>query len=147
MYVILTKDVPGVGQKNNLLNVKRGYFMNFLQPQRLAEVASAERIESLKDMILAQKEAASKAAQEMHESAQALVGITLLLSGKTSAKGTLFKALSEKDIIAALKKQAGIEVEKGSVEMEPLKKVGEHTVLVKLGGEQVELKVKLEAKE
>ncbi|MGE3279273.1 MAG: 50S ribosomal protein L9 [Candidatus Altimarinota bacterium] len=147
MYVILTKDVPGVGQKNHLLKVRRGYFMNYLQPRSLAEAASAQRIESLKELIIAQKEAATQAAQAVQESAKALEGITIVLSGKTSAKGTLFKALGEKDVIAALKKQAGVEVAKGSVEMEPLKKIGDHVVQVQMGDQQVEVKVKLEAKE
>jgi len=147
MYVILTKDVPGVGMKNGLLNVKKGYFMNYLSPRMLAEPATASRIESLKSIILAQKSAESAAQAEMKESAKALEGVTIVLSGKTSSKGTLFKALSEKDIIAALKKQAGVEVEKGSVEMEPLKKIGDHTIQVKMGGEMVSVKLKLEAKE
>jgi ribosomal protein L9 len=69
------------------------------------------------------------------------------LSGKTSAKGTLFKALSEKDIVTALKKQAGIEVNKEAIQMEPMKKVGDYTVQVKLGAQKVSIKVKLEAKE
>lgn len=147
MYVILTQDVPGVGQKNGLFDVSKGYFMNYLQPRRLARAATAERIEALKDVIAAQKAAAAEAAQALQESAQALKSLTIVLSGKTSAKGTLFKAFSEKDVISALKKQAGVDVEKGSVEMEPLKKIGEHTVQVKLGAQMVAVKVKLEAKE
>jgi large subunit ribosomal protein L9 len=147
MYVILTKDVPGVGQKNGLLKVKRGFYMNFLHPRSLAEAATVKRIESLKNVILAQKEAANQADQEVQQSAKALEGVTIVLSGKTSAKGTLFKALSEKDIITALKKQAGVDVEKGSVEMEPLKKIGDHSIQVKMGGKMVGVNVKIEAKE
>jgi|SRR5690606_15969515 len=147
MYVILTQDVAGVGQKNGLFNVSKGYFMNYLQPRKLAQMATADRIEALKDVIAAQKAAAAQAAQEIQEAAGSLQNLTLVLSGKTSAKGTLFKAFSEKDVISALKKQAGVEVEKGSVEMEPLKKIGEHTIQVKLGAQMVPVKVKLEAKE
>jgi len=121
--------------------------MNFLQPKKMAEVATAVRIECLKETIAAQKVAASKATAEVGEKAEMLGNVTLLLSAKASEKGTLFKALGEKEVMAALKKQAGVEVKKTDIEMEHLKKVGDHTVVVKLGKDKIEVKVKLEAKE
>lgn len=146
MYVVLTQDVPSVGSKNHLLNVSKGYFMNFLQPRRFAIIPTPGRIETLKVQILAQKDAAALALQQVSEKSKSLQAITLLLSGKASVKGTLFKALGERDVISALKKQAGVDVEKSDIEMEHLKKIGDHEITVKIGGQKVTVKVKLEAK-
>lgn len=147
MFVVLTKDVPGIGSKNTLMKVKSGYFANYLGPQGFAQVATPQMIDRLKDAILAQKAAAEAAAQTRQEMAQSLAGKKITLSAKASAKGTLFKAIPAKDVIAALKKQLGVEIEKSQLEMEHLKKVGEHVITLDLGGQKVELKVVVEGKE
>ena len=146
MYVVLTKDLPGVGQKNGLLNVKKGYFMNYLQPKGFARVATATMIERLKDIILAQKAAAAQAAQEMSQRLKQLVGASITMSGKASGKGTLFKALSAKDVISALKKQLNLEIDKSQLEMDHIKTVGDHTIKIVFGGQTAVVKVLVEAK-
>ena len=44
MQVILKNDVDHLGYKNDVVDVKRGYWRNFLRPRSLAEVASATLI-------------------------------------------------------------------------------------------------------
>jgi len=146
MYIVLTKDLPGVGQKNGLLNVKKGYFMNYLQPKGFAKVATASMIDRLRDIIMAQKAAAAQAAQEMGQRLKELSGANIMMSAKASGKGTLFKAFSAKEILAALKKQLNLEVEKDQLEMDHIKTVGEHTIKIVLGGQTAVVKVHVEAK-
>lgn len=40
--VILTRTVTGLGKEGQLVKVSVGYWRNFLQPQRIAEVATQE---------------------------------------------------------------------------------------------------------
>jgi large subunit ribosomal protein L9 len=40
MDVILLKDVDKVGLRGEVVSVSRGYMRNYLQPRRLAEVAT-----------------------------------------------------------------------------------------------------------
>jgi|CXWL01.1.fsa_nt_gi large subunit ribosomal protein L9 len=146
MYIVLTKDLPGVAQKNSLMNVKKGYFMNYLEPQGFAKVATASLIERLRGTILAQKAAAAEAAKALSTRMKELVGAQITMSAKASGKGTLFKALSAKEVLSALKKQLNLEMSKEQLEMEPMKKVGEHTITVVMGSDSASVKVLVEAK-
>lgn len=145
MYVILTQDVPQLGAKNALVNVADGYFNNFLLPRQLAKYATASMIEHMKDEIVAQKDRAAKKAKATAAHAEELKGAEVVLKGEASDKGTLFKALAEKDVIEAIKEKFGIVVEEKSLTMDHLKKVGEHAIAINFGDEQVELKVVVEA--
>lgn len=147
MYVILTQDVPKVGQKNALVDVSEGYFMNFLHPRKLAKSATESQLESLKGQIVEQKQVAAQAAQSQEQHAQQLQGAELKLSGKASDKGTLFQAITEKDVAAEIKKMFKFDVPESSIEMEHLKRLGEHTVKVSFGSQSVSVKLVLEATE
>ena len=52
MKVVLLKDIPGVGRKNEVKNVSDGYALNMLIPKKLvvpgtpASIAHAERLKS-----------------------------------------------------------------------------------------------------
>lgn len=145
MYVILTQDVPQVGTKNSLLDVSEGYFMNFLSPRNMAQPATSEMIESLKDQILEQKEIAEKQASSDYQHAQMLKGAELSMSGSASDKGTLFQALTKKDVAAAIKNTFKFAIAESDIIMDHLKKVGEHAIAVQCGDEMVEMKVQVEA--
>jgi large subunit ribosomal protein L9 len=145
MYVILTQDVPQLGSKNSLVNVADGYFNNFLLPKGLARYASASMIDTLRDQIVEQKERAAKTAKAGAQHATELKGAEITLSGEASEKGTLFKALTDKDVIEAVKEKFGFALEKKALTMDHLKKVGEHAIAVNFGEEQVEMKVIVEA--
>lgn len=146
MYVVLTKEVPGLGLKNSLIKVRDGYYNNYLAPRSLARIASSKLLEQLKGVFAAKKLAAEQVAKASSEQAKTLVNAVLKFSVKASEKGTLFKALGERDISTAMKKQLGIEIGKDQVQMEHFKKVGDHLVTIDLGLEQVPLKVHIEAK-
>lgn len=145
MYVILTQDVPQVGSKNALVSVSDGYYMNYLSPRKLATQATSAMIDSLKDVIVAQRDAGEQATKSDEQHAQTLQTAQLVLKGKASGKGTLFKALVEKDVVAAIKKQFKFEVDPSQITMDHLKKVGEHIVSVQLGKRKIDVKVLIES--
>ncbi len=47
MNVILLQDVDKVGLRGEVVNVSRGYMRNYLEPRRLAEVATPARVAEL----------------------------------------------------------------------------------------------------
>lgn len=146
MFVILTQSVPELGQKNALVKVKNGYFQNYLFPRKLARIATKDSIEALKDIIAQQKLLEAELARAFLEHVKVLSGSVLKLASKASEKGTLFKALGERDVVSAIKKQFGIEIEKSHVEMEHFKKIGDYTVKLHMGAQHIPMKVHVEAK-
>ena len=66
MKVILTQDVKSQGKKGQLVEVSDGYARNFLLPKKLAVIATAENLNTMKLQEKARKaqEAAEKAEAE-----------------------------------------------------------------------------------
>lgn len=117
MKVILIDDVKGLGKKGELVNAKTGYARNFLLPNNLALEATKKNIENWE---IEQAEIA-KQKQEDYEAAlllkEKLEGAKVTIKAKVGEGDKLFGAITSKDIAEALKKQAGIEVDKKKIEL------------------------------
>ena len=77
MKVILTQDVKSQGKKGQLVDVSDGYARNFLLPKKLAVIATAENLNTMKQQEKARKaqEAAEKA--EAEALSEKLKGLTV----------------------------------------------------------------------
>lgn len=132
MKVILLQDIKGVGKKDQIINANDGYAKNFLFPRKLAVEAGDNNLKHLDN----KKKAEAAQAQALLEEAQALgkkiEAITVKLPVKIGENGKLFGAVTNKEIAAALKAQAGLEIDKKKISGEPIKATGETSVTVKL---------------
>ena len=133
MKLVLLQDVKSLGKKNDIVTVNDGYARNFLIPKKLGVEATAANLNNLK----VQKENAAFQAAEQLKAAQELASkigsVKLEMPVKVGGNGKLFGALSSKEIADAMKEQFGIEMDKKKIVLdEPIKEVGEKTVLVKL---------------
>ena len=133
MKLVLLQDVKSLGKKNDIVTVNDGYARNFLIPKKLGVEATAANLNNLK----VQKENAAFQAAEQLKAAQELASkigsVKLEMPVKVGGNGKLFGALSSKEIADAMKEQFGIEMDKKRIVLdEPIKEVGERTVLVKL---------------
>ena len=90
MKVILQQDVRGQGKKGQLVEVSDGYARNFLLPKKLAVVATAENLNTMKQQEKARKaqEAAEKA--EAEATAKELEGLMVKIPAKAGEGGRLF---------------------------------------------------------
>ena len=83
MKVILQQDVKGQGKKGQMVEVSDGYARNFLLPRKLAVLATAENVNTMKQQEKARKaqEAAEKAeAEALSKKLEGLiVGLSVLL--------------------------------------------------------------------
>lgn len=86
MKVILQQDVKGQGKKGQLVDVSDGYARNFLLPKKLAVIATAENLNTMKQQEKARKaqEAAEKA--EAEATAKKLEGLTVKI-GRQGRRG------------------------------------------------------------
>ena len=136
MKVILQQDVKGQGKRGQLVNVSDGYARNFLLPKKLAVIATAENVNTMKQQEKARKaqEAAEKA--EAEALSEKLKGLTVKVAAKAGEGGRLFGAVTAKEISEQLKAQHDMELDsKKLVLAEPIKTFGSFEVKAKLGFE------------
>jgi len=133
MKVILNTDVANVGQKGQLVDVKPGFFRNFLTPKGLARLATKNLITKAKE-VNAQIEADAKAKEmQAKKDKEMLETKALKLSKKLNKKGNLYSKVSEKDLATAIKEQFELSVSDSNIKIsEAIKSTGEHTISVKL---------------
>ena len=136
MKVILQQDVRGQGKKGQMVEVSDGYARNFLLPRKLAVLATAENVNTMKQQEKARKaqEAAEKA--EAEALSEKLKGLTVKVAAKAGEGGRLFGAVTAKEISEQLKAQHDMELDsKKLVLAEPIKTFGSFEVKAKLGFE------------
>jgi large subunit ribosomal protein L9 len=143
MRVILRENIENLGKKGDIVNVAPGFGRNYLIPKKIAlEVTSRN-----KKMIEIEQKALQKGFEKEKASYQELIdrlnGVTLVFPRKTSEKDVIFGSVSSTDIRDALVAQ-GFDVEKKKILLEePIKRLGNYTVPVKIFHEE-RAEVKLE---
>ena len=136
MKVILQQDVKGQGKKGQMIEASDGYARNFLLPRKLAVLATAENVNTMKVQEKAKRarEAAEKA--EAEAVAAKLKELSVQIHAKAGNGGRLFGAVTSKEISEALSAQHGIEIQKTKiVQDEPIKAFGTYELKCKLGYE------------
>lgn len=133
MKVILLENVKSLGKKDDIVEVKEGYARNFLFTKGLAVPADNKNLNDVKDRkaheakVAADRLSDAKAMAEKIEKA----GITCRI--KAGKDGRVFGSVSSKEIVAELKKQHGIDVDKKKLVLtDTLKNLGTYKVNVKL---------------
>ncbi|MFM9112390.1 MAG: 50S ribosomal protein L9 [Actinomycetota bacterium] len=133
MKVLLRKDITGVGRRGDIVSVSSGHARNFLLPRGLAIVATDGAVVQATSMRRARdlREAADR------ESAQAIVAElakrTIQIQAKAGSEGRLFGSVTATDIAHAVDAQAGISLDRKSIEISsPIRTVGDHSVTVEL---------------
>ena len=136
MKVILQKDVKGKGKKGQMIDVAEGYARNFLLPQKLAVLATADAMNTMNLQAKAKAKADAEAKAAAQAIAEKLKTCQVKIAAKGGAGGKLFGAVTGKEIAAALKEQHAMEVDsKKLVLSEPIKSFGSYEVKAKLGFE------------
>jgi large subunit ribosomal protein L9 len=135
MKIILLKDVPKIGRRGEIKEVSEGYAHNFLIKQRLAAPASKD-VQS--KVAKEQQEAAQRALKERQRLEQLKTELEkriFTVKVKVGDKGQIFGGVHEKEILAAVNKKMGLQLEKNQIEEhQHIKQLGEHQVKLKLGG-------------
>lgn len=145
MKVILLADVPKVGNRYDVKDFKDGYAENVLISKGLAVLATKAELAKLDDMKNKMERKRQEEIKIFKELVSSINNKSVIIKAKANEKGHLFKAVSEKDVISAIKKDTGIEVEEKSLIMENIKTLGSHKVTIKKGEMKGECKIEVEA--
>jgi len=148
MEVLLLEDVPGVGQRNDIIVVKDGYALNHLLPRRRALVATPTVRKRYAEQIKNRAEEKMKESELARSAAAILKDKTLTFTKKATKAGKLYAGVSEKEISEALHEQLQIEVPEAHVTIaEHIKSTGVHEATVKIGLQDLKVKIEVKAEE
>jgi large subunit ribosomal protein L9 len=145
MKVILKEDVKDLGVMGSVVDVANGYGRNYLIPRNLAAEANPRNIQQMehdKSIILSKVEKIKAAADEL---ANNVSSIKVTIEAKAGEEDKLFGSVTTKDIAEAVAEQ-GFDVDKRKIQLEePIKRLGEYEVSIKLHHDVV-ASVKVEVK-
>ncbi|MFU8890932.1 MAG: 50S ribosomal protein L9 [Anaerosomatales bacterium] len=133
MKVILTQELKGKGGEGDVVDVARGYAVNYLLPRKLAIEATPGNLKQLdarKGNILKREETRVGEARTL---AERLEGGRVTIEAKAGEEGRLFGSVTSPMIVDAIATQLDAEVDRRKVDVHGLiKELGEHTVTVQV---------------
>ena len=145
MKVILLKDVPKQGKKDQVINVSDGYANNYLIKNSLAIIASDGNLDKLKKDLNQRKENEKEFIAEMKILKEKLDKEKLVFKAKVGDKDRMFGSVSHKQIFELLKEK-GYNIKKEQIEIQnPINSLGFHTIKINLHKEVIgEIKLSVE---
>ena len=145
MKVVLTQDVPKLGDAGTIQTVKDGYARNFLIPQGLAEMATPGMVKQVEERQAAEAKRIAKLEEEMRELADRISATHLEIIARMGEQGRLYGSVTSTDIAERLSEAVGEEIDRRKVALEePIRNVGDYEIPVRLVGKLApEVKVRV----
>lgn len=144
--VLLREDVDDLGARGEIVRVRAGYARNYLLPRNLAVEATTGNVKGIEQerAALLKKEAKERATAESQS--QQIGSLVLEFKRKAGEQGALYGSVTSMDVAEALKER-GYEIDRHRIHLrEPLKRLGEYNVPVRLHREvTIDLQVKVVA--
>ncbi|MEZ5117460.1 MAG: 50S ribosomal protein L9 [Candidatus Nanopelagicales bacterium] len=133
MKLILTQEVAGLGAPGDVVEVKDGYGRNYLLPRGFAtawtkgaekQIATIKRARSVREV----RDLGH--AQDIKAQIEALKVTLAVRAGDT---GRLFGSVTASDVVDAVKKAGGPDIDKRKIEIStPIKTVGAHSATLRI---------------
>ncbi len=144
MRVILRQDVENLGIKGDIVDVAPGFGRNYLIPKRLAIKVTSSNMKMIEIERQALKKRLEKERLTYQELIQKLNQVSLSFRKKAGEKDIIFGSVSSSDIKDALV-ELGFEIDKKKILLqEPIKRVGNYSVSIKIFQEEwAEIKVEV----
>ena len=140
--LLLIQTVDHVGAQGDVVEVKRGYAMNYLLPQGLATIATDHHKRMVDKHKARLQEIQNARMAGLREVAQELNRQSVTIEANANDEGHLYGSVGAAEIVAALKRNE-ITITTDQVRLKgPLKELGLYTVNIHLGHDiEGELKV------
>lgn len=132
MKVILRKNFEALGQVGDVVEVKRGYALNYLIPRKIVYSALEGNLKALEEE---KKNIARKTEQELHAAESLSVElekVSVTIPVQVGEEDKIFGSVTTQMIADALKEK-GFDIDKRKIEIEEqIKTLGIYSVNVKL---------------
>ena len=145
MKIILKKEVIGLGEAGDIVNVKTGYALNYLVPQGFATVGTPSAIKQHEETLRQRAHKEAKLVADAQALAAKISAVEVKLTAKVGETGKLYGGITSAQVAEVLA-AAGVEIEKRNFELPEIKAVGEYEARVKCyKGVYADLKVEVVA--
>lgn len=140
--LLLIQSVDHVGKQGDVVEVKRGYAMNYLLPQGLATIATDHHKRMVEKHKARLQEIQNARMAGLRTLADQITKQSVTIEANANDEGHLYGSVGATDIVAALKRNE-ITITADQVRLKgPLKELGLYTVAIHLGQDiEAELKV------
>ncbi|RMF79369.1 MAG: 50S ribosomal protein L9 [Chloroflexi bacterium] len=136
MKVILLSDIYKHGVAGEVVTVADGFARNYLIPRGMAVKATPGELRKAENL---RQQAAVRRAQyenKLNELARVIDGVELVFGRRANANGTIFGSVTTQQIADALNEKTGVDINRRRISQQPLREVGTHDVMVRLGTEE-----------
>jgi large subunit ribosomal protein L9 len=130
--VVLTEDLANLGKTGELVRVRPGYARNFLVPRGLAIGATAANVARIEHEKKVAGIRSAKSKAEAEGLAQKLGSVKVTIERPVGEGDRLYGSVTSRDIEDALAAQ-GYAVDRRRIAIDPIKTLGTHPVVVRLG--------------
>ena len=123
---ILLKDVEGLGDAGDAIDVSPGYLRNYLVPRKLAQPATKGALEEAQRRREAADRAAREALERAGETAALLSKTVLTITHRAGEDGRLFGSVTSKEIAEAIQEARGLKIDRKRIRLEEADPRGRH---------------------
>ena len=130
MKIILKKEVVGLGEAGDIVEVKTGYALNYLVPQGFATVGTPSAIKQHEETLRQRAHKEAKLVADAQALAAKIEAVAVKIAAKVGETGKLYGAVTAAQVAEVIA-EAGIEVDKKNITLPEIKEVGEYEAKVK----------------
>lgn len=135
LKLLLRENVPSLGHIGEVVKVRQGYARNYLMPRKLAVEATPENVKTMERRRVRYEAEEKDREAQISARIETLGMITLSVTEKADASGTLYGSVGAATIVKLLAK-AGVVTEEKDIRLEePIKSVGTHEIPIHVYGE------------
>jgi len=132
MEIILIKDIPGLGFKDEVVNVKNGYGRNYIIPQGLGVLANKSNTKVLEENLKQTVKKQEEILKEAQKLSKKVGNLVLDFKLKSGSDDKVFGSITTAQI-AKLLSEKGIEIHKKNITiLTKVNAVGEYDVELKI---------------
>jgi large subunit ribosomal protein L9 len=133
MKVILTTEVKGKGGEGDVVDVARGYAVNYLFPRGYAVEASPGNVKQLEARVHNIRRREESRISDAQAIADSLEGKSVNISAKVGEEGRLFGSVTSQMIEDAIDEQLDVAVDRRKIDVHGhIKEIGEHEITVQV---------------
>jgi large subunit ribosomal protein L9 len=145
MKVILTQDVPKIGNKDDVKDFPDGFAQNVLLSKGKAILATPKALADLETRRANKKRKKEEDLKIFSEMIKTLNDQKIIVKVKTNEKGKLFKSVNEKDVSVSIKDSTGLDFNPENIIMDHIKEIGLHKIILKNGELEGKCEVSVES--